>query len=341
CGEAEKFLIPQFGLVYSTSWSLSSTETGEIPVVLDCSAKFQHIPQQASSHRPGLNKFIGTIKITYDSYGGDFLGRLGDSTISLQNETSFVWSGLISRMCHLCLKHLAGKCSNWESHQLVKESGALCDTGKLRLHKLEVGAAQRLTPLPTRDLPPPCWRRGFESQSRRGTLRCQRPRHDLEFTIYGERSWIRVVYYIRLIQSSSKPNPLTRGVLSTVASLYDPLGFMVPLLFWENKKTYPVWLKCRLNDASYLQGLAKSKGLSCTLFRCQCFWIWIPLTYRPLMSLMKSVAVSLVKSRVSPTNVTALPGLELSAAGVAGVVTCFRKICESSFGPLLQSCLAT
>ncbi|XP_053294707.1 uncharacterized protein LOC128455095 [Pleuronectes platessa] len=145
-----------------------------------------------------------------------------------------------------------------------------------------------------------------------------------------------------------KSNPLTRrGVLSTVASVYDPLGFMAPFVLigkqilqqmcrekigWDDeipvnlKPQWESWIRDLPNLAEmeikrcYLPasfGNIKSHELhhfsdASTSGYGEC-------TYLRVINESNDVHCSLLmgKSRVSPTKVTTIPRLELSAAVVA------------------------
>lgn len=145
-----------------------------------------------------------------------------------------------------------------------------------------------------------------------------------------------------------KPNPLTRrGVLSTVASVYDPLGFMAPFVLWgkqilqqmckekvswdeevpENlRPLWESWIRDLPNLAEMeikRDFLPSNFGESTTYelhhFADASVTGYGECTYLKAINKSNKVHCCLVmgKSRVSPTKVTTIPRLELTTAVVA------------------------
>ena len=129
-------------------------------------------------------------------------GRFSEEFIKFILRSFYVDDGLSSVM------------SPAEAIHLVEESRALCRTGNLRLHKFISNDKEVTNAIP--------------SEERAQTK-------DLDMAL-GELQIERafgVQWYIEAdefqFKVEVKENPLTRkGVLSTVASLYDPLGFVAP-----------------------------------------------------------------------------------------------------------------
>ncbi len=145
-----------------------------------------------------------------------------------------------------------------------------------------------------------------------------------------------------------KPNPLTRrGVLSTMASVYDPLGFMAPFVLlgkqilqqmckekvsWNEEvpeNLRPLW-ESWIRDLPSLAEmeikrdfLPSNFGESTTYelhhFADASVTGYGECTYLRAINKSNKVHCCLVmgKSRVSPTKVTTIPRLELTAAVVA------------------------
>ncbi|KAK0147265.1 hypothetical protein N1851_013317 [Merluccius polli] len=101
-----------------------------------------------------------------------------------------------------------------EAIQLVKESRELCSTGKLRLHKFVSNSENVMASIPEEE------RAAAKEQDMALSLPHMERVLGVEWCITSDSFKFRV---------QVKSNPLTRrGVLSTVASVYDPLGFMSP-----------------------------------------------------------------------------------------------------------------
>ncbi|KAJ8369662.1 hypothetical protein SKAU_G00096900 [Synaphobranchus kaupii] len=144
-----------------------------------------------------------------------------------------------------------------------------------------------------------------------------------------------------------KENPLTRrGVLSTVASVYNPLGFVAPFILlgkkilqqmcrdklsWDDDlpdDLRPLW-EFWLQDRQNLAGVKIKRCYIPSSFEVQHYELhhfsdasvsgYGECSYLRAVSASNEVHCSLVmgKSRVAPTKVTTIPRLELSAAVVA------------------------
>ncbi|KAK0136558.1 hypothetical protein N1851_027293 [Merluccius polli] len=107
--------------------------------------------------------------------------------------------------------------SERQAIQLVKEARELCSTGKLRLHKFISTSKEVLATIPKEE--------------------CAKAAKDLDMAL-GEQHMDRALGVQWCVSSDQfqfrvlvKENPFTRrGVLSTVASVYDPLGFVAPFI---------------------------------------------------------------------------------------------------------------
>lgn len=224
--------------------------------------------------------------------------------------------------------------SDVEAIQLVEEARKLCNTGKLRLHKFISNSKNVLKAIPKEE--------------------CAESVKHLDMAL-GEPLMERALGVQWCVSSDDfqfritvKEHSLTRrGVLSTVASIYDPLGFLAPLILlgkqimqqlcrdkvgWDE----PLSEELRTRWVSWLQDL---ENLSCVKIR-RCY---VPAnftdvkqyelhhfsdasttgygecTYLRAIHANGDVHCSLVmgKARVAPTKVTTVPRLELSAAVVA------------------------
>nr|XP_054587464.1 uncharacterized protein LOC129152993 [Nothobranchius furzeri] len=111
---------------------------------------------------------------------------------------------------------LASVSTEKEAIQLVKDSRDLCATGKLRLHKFVSNSEQVLASIPEEE------RATTKTQDMSLSLPHIERALGVEWCVSSDTFKFRV---------QVKANPLTRrGVLSTVASIYDPLGFIAPFV---------------------------------------------------------------------------------------------------------------
>ena len=103
-----------------------------------------------------------------------------------------------------------------EAIKLIKESRELCYTGKLRLHKFVSNNENVIATIPEEE------RAAVKDQDMALSSPHMERALGVEWYVTSDSFKFRV---------QVKLNPLTRrGVLSTVASVYDPLGFMAPFV---------------------------------------------------------------------------------------------------------------
>lgn len=229
---------------------------------------------------------------------------------------------------------LASVTSDAEAIQLIKEARELCSAGKLRLHKFISNSEKVLKSIPKEE--------------------CAESVKDLDIAL-GESLMERALGVQWGVSSDDfqfrvtvKEHAVTRrGVLSTVASIYDPLGFVAPFILqgklilqqlcrdkvgWDE----PLPEELRAQWESWLQDLHN-------LFNVKIRRCYIPANFTDVkqyelhhfsdasvtgygvcaylraINTNGDVHCSLVmgKARVAPTKVTTVPRLELSAAVVA------------------------
>ncbi|XP_023805606.1 uncharacterized protein LOC111946470 [Oryzias latipes] len=217
--------------------------------------------------------------------------------------------------------------------QLVKEARELCSTGKLRLHKFISNSTKVLYSLPKEE----CLVSAKNKDMALSEIHIERAL-GVQWCVESDQFQFRVTV---------KENPLTRrGVLSTVASVFDPLGFVSPFILlgkqilqqmcrdklsWDDtlpENLRPQWESWLLD----LRNLAKVKIQRCYTpnnFKAEHYELhhfsdasasgYGMCTYLRAVSTSGEVHCSLVmgRSRVPPSKVTTIPRLELSAAVVA------------------------
>lgn len=130
--------------------------------------------------------------------------QVSQDTVKFVQQNFYVDDGLVSVM------------SESEAIQLVEEARKRCSVGKLRLHKFISNSNKVLKSIPKEE--------------------CAESVRDLDMAL-GEPLMERALGVQWCVFSNDfqfrvtvKERPLTRrGVLSTVASIYDPLGFAAPL----------------------------------------------------------------------------------------------------------------
>lgn len=220
-----------------------------------------------------------------------------------------------------------------EAIQLVQEARQLCGTGKLRLHKFVSNSPEVLASIPQEE--------------------CANKAEDLNMAL--DESHIERVLGVQWCVASDdfqfriivKERPLSRrGVLSTVASIYDPLGFVAPFVLigkkilqqmcrervgWDEplsddlRSQWEAWLL----DLSNLADIRIQRcHIPATFQRVRQYELhhfcdasvsgYGQCTYLRVVSASGEVHCCLVmgKARVAPTKVTTIPRLELTSAVV-------------------------
>ena len=221
-----------------------------------------------------------------------------------------------------------------EAIQLVSEARQICSAGKLRIHKFISNSQEVLASIPKEE----CAETVRHLDLALGEPQLERAL-GVRWCVVSDQFQFRVVVNER---------PLSRrGVLSTVASIFDPLGFVAPFILvgkqilqqmcrdkigWDeplSEELRPKWESWLLD----LQNLADVKIQRCYLpasfkevkkyelhhFSDASVTGYGECTYLRAISPSGQIHCSLVmgKSRVTPTKVTTVPRLELSAAVVA------------------------
>ncbi len=257
-------------------------------------------------------------------------GQFSEATIRFIEINFYVDDGLIS--FH----------SEEEAISLVHEAKQLCSTGKLRLHKFVSKSPQVLESLSKED----CVETVRNQDLALGEQPIERAL-GVKWRVASDHLQFRVVVSER---------PLSRrGVLSTVASVYDPLGFMVPFVLL-GKQILQRMCRDKTDWDTPLSNELKPQGESWLLDLKNLAHVKIDRCYLPedfqeiqryelhhfsdtsvagygvcthLRAISKSgqIHCSLViaKSRVAPTKITTVPRLELSAAVVAARISDMLK----------------
>lgn len=221
-----------------------------------------------------------------------------------------------------------------EAVQLVKEARQICSTGNLRLHKFVCNRKKVLESIPDEE----CAASVKEQDMALGEPLMERAL-GVQWCVSSDDFQFRVTV---------KEHPMTRrGILSTVASIYDPLGFVAPFILlgkqilqqmcrenvgWD--EPLPEALRTQWEAWEQdLQNLAQVKIKRCFLpshfsnvtryelhhFSDASIIGYGECSYLRVVNTDGEVHCSLVigKARVAPTKVTTIPRLELSAAVVA------------------------
>ncbi|KAI4892141.1 hypothetical protein NFI96_009207, partial [Prochilodus magdalenae] len=248
-------------------------------------------------------------------------GKFSEDTIHFIQRNFYVDDGIMSVQ------------TEKEAIQLVKESRELCNTGKLRLHKFVSNNENVMATIPEEE------RSTVKDPDMTLSLPYMERALGVEWCITSDSFKFRV---------QVKPNPLTRrGVLATVASMYDPLGFMAPFVLlgkqilqqmckekvsWDDelpenlRPRWESWIRDLPNLAEMQvercflpSGFGKVRRQELHHFSDASVSGYGECTYLRTVNESDEAHCCLVmgKSRVSPTNVTTIPRLELSAAVVA------------------------
>ncbi|XP_051803945.1 uncharacterized protein LOC127533924 [Acanthochromis polyacanthus] len=226
--------------------------------------------------------------------------------------------------------------------QLAKEARKLCAKGGLRLHKFVSNSSEVLNSIPTSEHATDIKTKDLtftETQTERALGICWNVEKDC-FTFN--------------ITLKEQP-PTRRGILSTVAAIYDPLGFIAPYVLngksilqemcrqgtdWDDplpEHLRPRW-ECWKGDLKNLQKLQISR---CYVpadfgdvvkreihhFSDASFTGYGQCSYLRLINKNKEVHCTFImgKARVSPTKVITIPRLELTAATVSVAVSIMMK----------------
>lgn len=228
-----------------------------------------------------------------------------------------------------------------EAIELVKEAQALCAKGKLHLHKFLSNSRDVLDSIDVTE-------RAVEIKD-----------VDLNYSDLPVQRVLGIRWNIEndsfFFQVTLDEKPLTRrGILSIVASLYDPLGFLAPFILegkrvlqemcqkgigWDD--TLPTELKLRWE--SWMKDLENLKMIQ--IPRCfkptnfgevlrvelhhfsdasshgygQCSYIRLVSEQQVHCTLLMG------KARVAPTRIVTIPRLELTAAVTSAAVSCMLK----------------
>ncbi|XP_056603346.1 uncharacterized protein LOC130420207 isoform X2 [Triplophysa dalaica] len=249
-------------------------------------------------------------------------GKFSEATVRFIQRNFYVDDGLTSLD------------SEEEAIELVREARDLCNTGKLHLHKFITSNKKVLATIPKQEL--------AEVVA------------DLDMAL-GEHKMERALGVQWCISSDKfqfkvrvKDHPFTRrGVLSTVASIFDPLGFVAPIILkgkqilqrmcqdkvgWDEqlpddlRPRWEAWLQ-DLHNLSVVEiprhymPLAAKEVQQCELHHFSDASVsgYGMCSYLRVVSKSGEVQCALVmaKARVAPTKLTTIPRLELSAAVVA------------------------
>lgn len=284
------------------------------------------LESQPSIYRMRVHLFGAASSPGCANYGLKHLASLGqgrydEDTVKFIQRNFYVDDGLASVE------------SEREAIHMVKEARELCSTGKLRLHKFISNSKKVLATIPREE----CAEAAKNLDMALGEPHIERTL-GVQWCVVSDELHFRITI---------KENPLTRrGVLSTVASVYDPLGFLAPIvlvgkqilqqmcrdkLSWDDnlpddlRPRWEFWLK----DLQNLSDLRIKRCYIPPSFKVQHYELhhfsdasesgYGECSYLRAVGISNEVHCSLVmgKSRVAPTKVTTIPRLELTAAVVA------------------------
>ncbi|XP_029970352.1 uncharacterized protein LOC115405059 [Salarias fasciatus] len=249
-------------------------------------------------------------------------GHFSEAAIDFIERNFYVDDGLISVS------------TEEEAIHLISEARQLCSTGKLRIHKFVSNSQRVLASLPEEECAETVRKKDLDL----GEPQIERAL-GVKWCVTSDQFQFRVVVSERPVSR--------RGILSTVASIIDPFGFVAPFILlgkqilrqlcrenigWDE----PLSDDLRSRWESWLldlQNLADVKIQRCYMpedftevqrqelhhFCDASVTGYGECTYLRAISVTGQVHVSLVmgKARVAPTKVTIVPRLELSAAVVA------------------------
>ncbi len=304
-------------------------------------------------HLFGAASSLGCANFGLKHLAAEGEGKFSEATVRFIQRNFYVDDGLSSLD------------SEEEAIELVREARDLCITGKLHLHKFITNNKRVLATIPKQEL--------AEVAS------------DLDMAL-GEHKMERALGVQWCISSDKfqfrvrvKEHPFTRrGVLSTVASIFDPLGFVAPIILkgkqilqrmcqdkvgWDDslpddlRPRWEAWLQDLHNLSSveiprHYIPLAVKEVRQCELHHFSDTSVsgYGMCSYLRVVSRSGEVHCALVmgKARVAPSKVTTIPRLELSAAVVATRTRDLLrremekwKIYRNTFGPIPRSSLVT
>lgn len=156
-------------------------------------------------HLFGAASSPGCANFELKHLAAEGVGHFSEATVRFIQRNFYVEDGLTSVD------------SEAEAFQLVREARDLCSTGKLRLHKFITNNRKVLATLPRE-----------ERAEGAADLDMALGEHKIERTLGVQWCVSSDKFQFRVMV---KGHPFTRrGVLSTVASIFDPLGFVAPFI---------------------------------------------------------------------------------------------------------------
>lgn len=235
--------------------------------------------------------------------------------------------------------------STQEAKQLITEAREICRSGNLRLHKFVSNEPDVLEDLPSseraQNLTEVDLSEDFSPEVTERTLGLQ---------------WKIGPDCFEFVTTDLRKPSTRRGVLSTVASLFDPLGLISPFILqgkvilqslcqggseWDtplDEKTEKLWIEWKQNMTGALENLIIPRcyriGLSATIVTAELHSFsdastvgYGQCSYLRLVDDAANVRVSLVmsKARVAPLKTVSIPRLELQAACTSIEISSFVK----------------